>query len=47
MIADDPTKPNEAYVRHVDFIIIKAEELGMFVGVLSKPEGFSNPGQFK
>ncbi len=30
----DIGKPNEAYFRHVDFIINKAEELGMFVGVL-------------
>jgi len=30
----DPTKPNEAYFRHVDFIITQAEELGMFVGLL-------------
>ncbi|HJX91184.1 MAG TPA: glycoside hydrolase family 140 protein [Pyrinomonadaceae bacterium] len=30
----DPTKPNEAYFRHVDLIVNKAEELGMFVGLL-------------
>lgn len=30
----DPTKPNEAYFRHVDFIVSKAEELGMFIGML-------------
>lgn len=30
----DPTKPNEAYFRHVDFIVNKAEELGMFIGML-------------
>lgn len=30
----DIGKPNEAYFRHVDFIIDKAEELGLFVGVL-------------
>jgi hypothetical protein len=30
----DPAKPNEAYFRHVDFIVNKAEELGMFVGML-------------
>jgi len=30
----DIGKPNEAYFRHVDFIINKAEDLGMFVGVL-------------
>ncbi|MEK7833252.1 MAG: DUF4038 domain-containing protein, partial [Acidobacteriota bacterium] len=30
----DPAKPNEAYFRHVDFIVNKAEELGLFVGML-------------
>lgn len=31
---DDPTKPREAYFRHVDFIIRKAEELGLHIGLL-------------
>ncbi len=30
----DPTKPNEAYFQHVDYIVNKANELGMFVGML-------------
>lgn len=30
----DPAKPNEAYFRHVDFIVNKAEELGLYVGML-------------
>ncbi len=30
----DPTKPNEAYFEHVDFIVNKAEELGLFIGML-------------
>ena len=34
LINGDPTKPNEAYFRHVDFIVNKAEELGMFIGML-------------
>jgi Protein of unknown function (DUF4038)/Putative collagen-binding domain of a collagenase len=34
LIDGDPAKPNEAYFRHVDFIVNKAEELGMFVGML-------------
>src|SRR5215471_1792291 len=34
LINGDPAKPNEAYFRHVDFIVNKAEELGMFVGML-------------
>lgn len=34
LIGGDPAKPNEAYFRHADFIVNKAEELGMFVGML-------------
>ncbi len=30
----DPTKPNEAYFEHVDFIVNKAAELGLFIGML-------------
>jgi hypothetical protein len=30
----DPARPNEAYFRHVDFIINEAEKLGLFVAVL-------------
>lgn len=30
----DPTQPNEAYFEHVDFIIAKANELGLVMGVL-------------
>lgn len=30
----DPTKPNEAYFTHVDYIVNKANDLGMFVGML-------------
>jgi hypothetical protein len=31
---DDPTKPREAYFQHVDFIIRKADELGLHIGLL-------------
>jgi hypothetical protein len=34
LIDSDPDKPNEGYFRHVDFIVNKAEELGLFVGML-------------
>lgn len=34
LAGSDPAKPNEGYFRHVDFIVNKAEELGMFVGML-------------
>ncbi len=31
---NDPAKPNVAYFAHVDYIVKKANELGMFVGML-------------
>ena len=31
---NDPTKPNEAYFRHVDYVINRAEALGLVVGLL-------------
>jgi len=30
----DPSQPNEAYFEHVDFIVDKAETLGLFIGML-------------
>lgn len=30
----DPTKPNEKYFEHVDFIVNKAEELDLYIGML-------------
>ena len=30
----DPDKPNEAYFRHADYIVNKAEQLGLFIGML-------------
>ena len=34
LIGDDPTKPNEAYFAHVDWIVAKANALGLYVGML-------------
>lgn len=31
---DDPTRPNEAYFEHVDWIVKKANELGLMIGML-------------
>lgn len=31
---NDPLMPDEAYFRHVDYIVNKANELGMFIGML-------------
>jgi hypothetical protein len=31
---NDPTRPNEDYFRHVDYIVDAAQSLGMFVGML-------------
>jgi hypothetical protein len=30
----DPTRPNEAYFRHIDYVVNKAESLGMTIGFL-------------
>ncbi len=30
----DPARPNEKYFEHVDFIVNKAEELGLYIGML-------------
>ncbi|NOY38269.1 MAG: DUF4038 domain-containing protein [Chlorobi bacterium] len=34
LINNDPLRPNEAYFKHVDWVIRKAEELGMYIAVL-------------
>ena len=34
LIDNDPTKPNLKYFEHVDYIVNKAQELGMFIGML-------------
>lgn len=34
LIDNDPTRPNEAYFRHVDWIVKRANELGIYVGFL-------------
>jgi hypothetical protein len=34
LINDDPAKPNEKYWRHVDWVIRKAEEKGLYIGLL-------------
>lgn len=31
---NDPTQPNEAYFQHIDWVIAKAEEKGLFIGLL-------------
>src|SRR6188474_3766922 len=31
---DDPTKPREAYFQHVDYIVNKASELGIYIAIL-------------
>src|SRR3989337_1705715 len=31
---DDPTRPREAYFQHVDFIVRKAEQHGLYIGML-------------
>lgn len=34
LIGNDPTRPNEDYFRHVDFVVNQAEELGVYIGML-------------
>ncbi|MGV3519368.1 glycoside hydrolase family 140 protein [Luteitalea sp.] len=34
LLDDDPTRPNEAYFAHVDWIVRKANSLGLYVGLL-------------
>lgn len=34
LIGDDPTRPNEKYFEHVDWIVNKANELGLYIGML-------------
>lgn len=34
LVNNDPTKPNEAYFKHIDFVIDKAAELGLNIGLL-------------
>jgi hypothetical protein len=34
LVGDDPGKPNEAYFKHVDWIVDRAEQLGLVVGML-------------
>lgn len=34
LIDKNPLRPNEAYFGHVDYIVNKAEELGLFIGML-------------
>jgi hypothetical protein len=34
LLDDDPAKPNEDYFRHVDWIVAKANELGLYIGML-------------
>lgn len=34
LINDDPAQPNEAYFKHVDFIVNEAEKLGLYIGML-------------
>ena len=34
LVNQDPARPNEAYFEHVDFVVNRAEELGLVVGML-------------
>src|SRR5690606_2762657 len=34
LINNDPSRPNEAYFKHVDYIVGQANTLGMYIGML-------------
>ena len=34
LINNDPTRPNEKYFEHVDYVVDKAASLGMYIGIL-------------
>ncbi len=34
LLGNDPTRPNEAYFQHVDWIVAKANALGLYLGML-------------
>jgi hypothetical protein len=34
LVDNDPTRPNEEYFKHVDWVVEKAAELGLFMGML-------------
>jgi hypothetical protein len=34
LVDNDPARPNEAYFEHVDYIVNKAESLGIYIGML-------------
>lgn len=34
LLGNDPTKPNEAYFKHVDYVLNKADSLGLVIGLL-------------
>ena len=42
-----PTRPNEAYFAHVDFIVDKAEALGLYVGFLPTWGKYWKTGEFR
>ena len=47
LVDKNPTRPNDAYFTHVDFIVDKAEALGMFVGFLPTWGKYWKTGEFK
>ncbi|MBN2130568.1 MAG: glycoside hydrolase family 140 protein [Sedimentisphaerales bacterium] len=46
LIEKDPTRPNEAYFQHVDYIVEKAGELGLFIGMLPTWGSYWKSGLF-
>jgi hypothetical protein len=45
-INNDPTRPNEAFFRHVDYIVNKANSLGMYVSMVPLDTKWARAGKF-
>src|SRR4051812_48105336 len=45
-VNDDPTRPNEAYFDYVDYVVNKANALGMYVALVPLDSRWSGDGTF-
>jgi hypothetical protein len=45
-VNDDPTRPNEAYFEYVDYVVNKANALGMYVALVPLDSRWSGDGTF-
>ena len=45
-VNDDPSRPNEAFFKHVDYVIGKASALGMYVSLVPLDSRWASRGVF-